>query len=108
MTKIDHNIFFEEATDNPPFDYQQRLAGANGGTVCRSQLINIPAGLGKIAAVVLAWLWYRVELKNADWPRRLIYCLPMRTLIHDLNVSTGVVLFTFSCPALASINQTKQ
>jgi len=32
------------------------------GTECNSRLINIPTGLGKTAAVVLAWLWNRVQL----------------------------------------------
>ena len=82
MTKTDHNKFFEEATGNPPFDYQ-RLWLVDRGTDCRSQLINIPTGLGKTAAVVLAWLWNRVELEKADWPRRLVYCLPMRTLVEQ-------------------------
>jgi CRISPR-associated endonuclease/helicase Cas3 len=50
---------------------------------CRSLLINIPTGLGKTAAVVLAWLWNRVHLKSEKWPRRLVYCLPMRTLVEQ-------------------------
>jgi CRISPR-associated endonuclease/helicase Cas3 len=52
------------------------------GTECQSRLINIPTGLGKTAAVVLAWLWNRAHLQNPDWPRRLVYCLPMRTLVE--------------------------
>jgi CRISPR-associated endonuclease/helicase Cas3 len=77
--------FFQSTTGHceGPFDYQCRLAGGDSGTVCRSQLINIPTGLGKTAAVVLAWLWNRVELKKTDWPRRLVYCLPMRTLVEQ-------------------------
>jgi len=53
------------------------------GTECRSQLIHIPTGLGKTAAVVLAWLWNRVHLQDRRWPRRLVYCLPMRTLVEQ-------------------------
>jgi len=53
------------------------------GTECRSQLIHIPTGLGKTAAVVLAWLWNRIHLQNPRWPRRLVYCLPMRTLVEQ-------------------------
>jgi CRISPR-associated endonuclease/helicase Cas3 len=49
--------FFKGATGHEPFDYQRRLAGGDSGTACRSRLINIPTGLGKTAAVVLAWLW---------------------------------------------------
>jgi len=91
--------FFQTATAKPlPYDYQSRLACGErngrseaewlaGGTTCRSQLINIPTGLGKTAAVVLAWLWNRVVHPDAahrkTWPRRLVYCLPMRTLVEQ-------------------------
>lgn len=77
--------FFRQATrgENSPYDYQSRLAGGDLGTDCSSQLINVPTGLGKTAAVVLAWLWNRVQLQNPKWPRRLVYCLPMRTLVEQ-------------------------
>ena len=51
------NGAFNGTTGHEPFDYQRRLAGGDSGTACRSQLINVPTGLGKTAAVVLAWLW---------------------------------------------------
>ena len=79
--------FFKVAMGHEPFDYQRRLAGSDSGTTCRSQLINIPTGLGKTAAVVLAWLWNRVQIHNLEWPCRLVYCLPMRTLARQLNQS---------------------
>ena len=53
------------------------------GATCQSQLISIPTGLGKTAAVVLSWLWNRVHLRSEKWPRRLVYCLPMRTLVEQ-------------------------
>ncbi|MGI8604409.1 MAG: hypothetical protein ACR2OZ_15645 [Verrucomicrobiales bacterium] len=77
------DLFFTNTTGNTPYHYQSRLAGKDSGTACRSQLISIPTGLGKTAAVVLAWLWNRVQLQNPEWPRRLVYCLPMRTLIEQ-------------------------
>ena len=46
-------------------------------------LIDIPTGFGKTDAVVLAWLWNRVLRHRDDWPRRLVYCLPMRTLVEQ-------------------------
>ena len=91
--------FFRCATGGQtPYDYQSRLACGpdadpdqpdtlRAGTVCQSQLISIPTGLGKTAAVLLAWLWNRVAQPDATarnaWPRRLIYCLPMRTLVEQ-------------------------
>ena len=77
-----------------PYDYQCRLACGergkkteaewlSGGTEAHSRLINIPTGLGKTAAVVLAWLWNRFIRQDPAWPRRLVYCLPMRTLVEQ-------------------------
>lgn len=80
MSRLSFDTFFHTVTGNPPYDYQSRLAGNDPGKACRSQLVNIPTGLGKTVAVVLAWLWNRVQLQNPKWPRRLVYCLPMRTL----------------------------
>src|SRR2546422_788443 len=96
--------FFYSATGSLPYDYQCRLAcGTRNGdepesdwlqpTSCgKPRLINIPTGLGKTAAVVLAWLWNRLlpplntqpsTLNFSQWPRRLVYCLPMRTLVEQ-------------------------
>jgi CRISPR-associated endonuclease/helicase Cas3 len=83
MSQLPFDTFFQTATGNMPYDYQSRLAGNDSGTDCRSQLINIPTGLGKTAAVTLAWIWNRVQLQKPKWPRRLVYCLPMRTLVEQ-------------------------
>lgn len=76
--------FFQTATgyysDSSPYPWQERLAN---DPVCHSRLIDIPTGLGKTAGVSLAWLWNRVAQNKADWPRRLVYCLPMRTLVEQ-------------------------
>jgi CRISPR-associated protein Csb1 len=90
MSRPLFDTFFKSATGHGqgPFDYQRRLAcgeranreGAErlaGGTDSNFQLINIPTGLGKTAAVVLAWLWNRLpaqsrnpksEIGDSDWP----------------------------------------
>ena len=41
-----------------------------------------PTGLGKTAGVVLAWAW-RHAVGDLTAPRRLVYCLPMRTLVEQ-------------------------
>jgi CRISPR-associated endonuclease/helicase Cas3 len=98
VNQIVFNAFFQTATGNSPYEYQIRLACGEAasldkpetltkGTECASRLINIPTGLGKTAAVVLAWLWNRVGQPDKNsrekWPRRLVYCLPMRTLVEQ-------------------------
>jgi len=77
--------FFKVATGHKagPYDYQCKLAGSDTGRKCESLLIAVPTGLGKTAAVVIAWLWNRIHLERPDWPRRLVYCLPMRTLVEQ-------------------------
>jgi CRISPR-associated endonuclease/helicase Cas3 len=80
--------FSERRKDPPtPFPYQRELAQVDSGRdntgTCTSRLIQIPTGLGKTAAVIHAWLWNRVHLQNDDWPRRLVICLPMRTLVEQ-------------------------
>lgn len=76
--------YFQAATEFAPFDYQRRLAGGARDCPCTSRLINIPTGLGKTAAVILAWLWNRTASPvKLPWPRRLVYCLPMRTLVEQ-------------------------
>ncbi len=83
MSLPQFNDFFRASTKGlPPYDYQRRFACGErddrpevewlaSGTGCNSRLINIPTGLGKTAAVVIAWLWNRVQLQNPKWPRRL-------------------------------------
>ena len=74
--------FFTSAAGHFPYPYQ-RCVALDGQMPA---LINIPTGLGKTAAVILAWLWRRRfadETVRSKTPRRLVYCLPMRTLVEQ-------------------------
>ena len=50
---------------------------------CGNRLIRIPTGFGKTLGVLAAWVWHRVRRLNDDWPRRLVWCLPMRVLVEQ-------------------------
>lgn len=79
---MEFEVFFERATGRRPFPYQRRLALDEP----LYQLIDVPTGAGKTAAVVLAWLWRRrfaEEVIRWATPRRLVYCLPMRVLVEQ-------------------------
>lgn len=85
---MDFETFFAAATGGHEcYDYQRLLALGDGDTFDRSLLIDVPTGMGKTAAVVLAWLWNRVAHPDSEhrrrWPRRFVYCLPMRTLVQQ-------------------------
>jgi len=66
-----------------PLPYQERLATGDSFPA----LVDVPTGIGKTAAAILAWVWRRrfaedsVVRKNT--PRRLVYCLPMRVLVEQ-------------------------
>lgn len=47
-------------------------------------LLAVPTGCGKTAAAVLAWAWRRRVQPDGRTPRRLVYCLPMRTLVDQV------------------------
>jgi CRISPR-associated endonuclease/helicase Cas3 len=75
----DYSTFFRQATLlAEPFPYQQTLAQA-----AWPDFLEIPTGLGKTAAIMLAWLYKRQVAHDTDTPRRLVYCLPMRVLVEQ-------------------------
>jgi len=95
QNEIDFRTFVEMAAGFQPMDWQCRLAcgpvvdssspeALLTGSECTSRLVDIPTGFGKTAGAVFAWFWNRVVLRNPRWPRRLVYCLPMRTLVEQV------------------------
>ena len=79
FSNMEFSPYFRTSTGQQPYAYQKALAESN----CSSRLISVPTGMGKTAAVIHAWLWNRVHMGNSDFPRRLVYCLPMRTLVEQ-------------------------
>lgn len=76
-----HDWFSQLAgTKNTPHAWQSELAAA---TQCRSRLIRIPTGWGKTLGVLATWSWHRIARGDNAWPRRLIWCLPMRVLVEQ-------------------------
>jgi len=63
-----------------PHEWQRQLAIE---TICRNRLICIPTGLGKTNGVLAAWSYHRLHRNDSQWPRRLVWCLPMRVLVEQ-------------------------
>lgn len=73
---------FKRATGREPYPYQTRFACGE----MLPDLLSVSTGLGKTAAIALGWLWRRRHAPKAiqrTTPRRLVYCLPMRTLVDQ-------------------------
>ena len=84
-----YSDFFRDAfaqVERLPYPFQERLA-------CNlewPELLDIPTGMGKTAAVTIAWLYKRGWRKGGRFagidqatPRRLVWCLPMRVLVEQ-------------------------
>lgn len=77
--------FFQRATGHSqPRRWQTDLAD---GDRPDSRLIRIPTGLGKTEGVLTTWMWHAVAnsevQQKSNWPRRLVWCLPMRVLVEQ-------------------------
>lgn len=73
---------FKTATGFDPYPYQCRLAESRE----LPSILDIPTGAGKTGAMVLSWLWKRrfaPDSVRKQTPRRLVYCLPMRSLVEQ-------------------------
>ena len=78
---MDFSEWFSKVTGHDtPRDWQSQLAAA---TVLRDRLVNIPTGFGKTEGVLAAWSFHRILKQNDEWPRRLVWCLPMRVLVEQ-------------------------
>lgn len=69
----DFDARFARATEHSPYDYQRALALLPEPP----SVLEVPTGAGKTLAIVMAWL------HDPDAPRRLVYALPMRTLVEQ-------------------------
>jgi CRISPR-associated endonuclease/helicase Cas3 len=67
--------FFRRATGRAPYRYQVELA-----TGPRPDVLEAPTGSGKTHAILTSWLYQRASGRG---PRRLVYSLPMRTLVEQ-------------------------
>ncbi len=78
---MDFAAYFEQlASGLRPHDWQAALAS---DSQCSNRLIRVPTGFGKTLGVLSVWLWHRVANSRESWPRRLVWCLPMRVLVEQ-------------------------
>ncbi len=79
------DAWFSNLTNHPaPRDWQANLAAEESP---RSRLIRISTGLGKTEGVLSTWSYHRCQRNHDAWPRRLVWCLPMRVLVEQTQVA---------------------
>lgn len=74
----DFESAFRRASGFEPYDYQRQLAARTTPPA----VVEVPTGSGKTLAMLIPWL------VDPNAPRRLVYALPMRTLVDQ---TAGVV-----------------
>jgi CRISPR-associated endonuclease/helicase Cas3 len=80
MSDVTFKDWFTTLTGHDsPRSWQGGLAAA----ICRDRLIRIPTGQGKTEGVLAAWAFHRLHRGDDRWPRRLVWCLPMRVLVEQ-------------------------
>ncbi len=86
MTAVAFETVFKEISGHSPHPWQGALG--NDPTCC-DRLIRIPTGFGKTLGVLTAWLTQSIDSR---WPRRLVWCLPMRVLVEQTENEVGEAL----------------
>ena len=86
MPPENFETFFQAGVNGKyPRPYQTSLAKCGDWP----ETLIIPTGFGKTAAVLAAWLW-KIGHRDPATPRRLIYCLPMRTLVEQTEAAAKI------------------
>ncbi len=73
----DFRSLFELASGYSPYEYQVALAADERPP----DILRIPTGSGKTQALLVAWMHQRIT--GGRGPRRLVYALPMRSLVEQ-------------------------
>jgi len=75
-----YESWFERVAQTAPYPWQEALGGDEAPA---DRVLRIPTGFGKTAGAALAWLYHRCVRNDDRWPRRLVFCLPMRVLVEQ-------------------------
>ena len=79
LQNTDFGSLFGAAFTRPASPFTWQLALAEGRW---PEVLIAPTGSGKTAGVTLAWMYHRLQSPDST-PRRLVWCLPMRTLVDQ-------------------------
>jgi len=80
---------FEDVLGHPPYGWQAELGNSEH---CSNRLLRIPTGFGKTKGILMAWVWNRILRQDPTWPRRLVWCLPMRSLVEQTEIEIRAAL----------------
>ncbi len=91
------HFFTKVSKHDKAHSWQKKLADSQN---CGNRLIRIPTGFGKTLGVLTTWIWHRLQQRNEKWPRRLVWCLPMRVLVEQTGNEARKILESEDIDAL--------
>lgn len=88
-----YSEFFKRATSFDPYPYQINIAENKDFP----QVLEVPTGTGKTSSIVIAWIWKLLQNNRNDVPQRLVYCLPMRSIVEQVRDNINLWLKNIEC-----------
>ena len=88
-----YSEFFKKATSFDPYPYQINIAENKDFP----QILEVPTGTGKTSSIVIAWIWKLLQNNETYVPQRLVYCLPMRSIVEQVRDNINLWLKNIDC-----------
>ncbi len=86
---MDYNLLYSNITGFSPYSYQKEVAKLllSGKNV----ILSVPTGAGKTWASIMPFLFAKIN-NRIDFPQKLIYSLPLRTLTNSIYSDINIAL----------------
>ena len=84
-----YDVFFQDLVSFEPYDYQLKVCEKllDGKNV----ILSVPTGAGKTWASIIPFLFALYD-ENMNFPKKMIYSLPLRTLTNSIYIDVSEVL----------------
>lgn len=101
ISTLNYIPFYKELTTHTPYLYQLQVAKILFSG--RNVILSVPTGAGKTWASIMPFL-YAKQNARIDFPQKMIYSLPLKTLANSIYSDVNEVLNNNSTLGLASIH----
>lgn len=89
MENKDYKLFYKRTTGFSPYDYQIKVA--ENLFEGKNVILSVPTGAGKTWASLIPFL-YSKENCRTNFPQKMIYSLPLRTLANSIYSDVNTVI----------------